>query len=338
MTRSVSVARRTRPTIASGLGLRDAMWPPVHSESIGTRLELLHLPRIAAADDPDLDVTSGHGHRSTSSSSARSLVDRPEDRVEHVVVVLTHQRAVTQVDVEVGEEPRLAHDAGAAELGVLDVDEHAACRRGADRSPAISFVITAIAGTPAAWSASNASRDDRARVHAAIASSISARATRRAVRGRMARPPSRRGRAPRRAPPIRCRRRPRSATQSSSPGGAVDVVRRELAVSVADSDRPGNTELLGEERVGCAGGDDLTRREVDVLALTGARPVQQRGEHRDRQRAPAAVVGRLADLGRWTVGVAGLLATVRRSRRRCSRGPRPSPPVRWSRSPTTTRR
>lgn len=35
MTRSVSAASLASPIIASGLGLRDAMCPPIHSESIG---------------------------------------------------------------------------------------------------------------------------------------------------------------------------------------------------------------------------------------------------------------------------------------------------------------
>ena len=76
-TRSVSVASRASPTMASGLGLREAMWPPVHSESMGRASSSRTCSSVAAADDPDADVASLHGHRSTSPSAARSLVDSP---------------------------------------------------------------------------------------------------------------------------------------------------------------------------------------------------------------------------------------------------------------------
>ena len=180
VTRSVRVASRTRPTMASGLGLRDAMWPPIHSESIGRASSSLHLPSVATADDPDLDVASRHGHRSTSFDVGALAARQTQDRVEHVVVVLAHQRTVTDLDVEVGEEPRLAHDAGASELGVVDVDEDTARRQmriGRQRSRSSSPPSPA-RPRPAAPRTLRATT--AAAVHAPIASSISAAAARRA--------------------------------------------------------------------------------------------------------------------------------------------------------------
>ena len=222
-----------------------------------------------------------------------------------MVVVLAHQRSVAYLDVEVGEQPRLAHDARATELGMLDVDEDVARQQmGIGRDGLVRHHrhrrharglehLERLARRPRPGPCGDRVVDLRRRGAAGIGGGV-ARHQLFAVEHRaQARPLG--FIADRNGDPVvlAC--------------GGIHVVRREGAVAVADPDRPWNPELVGEERVRCAGGDDLPRRQVDVLTFARARPVQQRGEHADCQRASAPVVGRLADLRRWTIGVAGLL-------------------------------
>ena len=72
--------------------------------------------------------------------------------------------------------------------------------------------------------------------------------------------------------------------------------------------RHGAPSTSGQDRVGRVAADHLARCEVDELALARASRCSSAARIADGQRVAAAVVGRLADLGRRAVGVAGLVA------------------------------